>query len=271
MDVTNKDLKIKKIIIDLSESEIKNIAIWINKLNDIYSDGYRHKYSQILQTLICMEPESRDYLIVNLDILEQNVSKNGNEELISKFEKLYDHVSLEIIRLAQYRIYEKKESNLDAKVDTIQSQYKNINSEYNEMKPELDKMGKSINSAQVSYVSILGIFSSITFALFGGLNILSQVFSKITNLRDHNAFLGIMVIGGFVVFTVFNLLNMLLYSIGRIVDKDLVSRGCNKICKKDKCDCKWYKKAFVKYTHITILNITAIIFITIFLVAYLLE
>lgn len=262
----NKDNEVKKILKDLSENEVvdKDVATWVNRLKRLYSGGYRHKYSEILRTLIHMEPESRDYLIVNLDI----INKNKTSEIRDQFDKFYDHVSLEIIRLTQYKKYESKSNNLDIKIDNIEAQFKHIQNKISEENANLANLKKDMTSMQTSYISILGIFSSITFALFGGLNIISQIFSKITNLNDHNSFSGIMAIGGFVVLAIFNLLNMLMYSLGRIVGKDIISRKCEDSCYKQKCTCKWYKKVFIKYTHIAILNILMTIFIAVFLVVY---
>ncbi|PJI08308.1 MULTISPECIES: hypothetical protein [Clostridium] len=279
MAKNKKDVILENLISELAHDfdlNDKKLKRYVGRFNDLYSDGYRHEYSDITRVLFLIEKdEERDFLPEKIKNIEEQM---GDTEAAKSVRKLWDHINLENIRLFELR---KISKNAQDGLNSFGKQVNKINKEASKVQDDINKdidgihndinkFNKKMESAQISYISILGIFSSITFGLFGGLNILSQIFSRVTNLKDHDAFLGIMVIGGFVVFAIFNLLNLLLYSIGRIVDKDLVSRKCDKFCTKEKCDCTWYKKMFVKYTHIVIPNISIIIFMAIFLIAYLL-
>lgn len=274
----DKDTMLQELINELAHDfqlDEDKFKIYVKKFSDIYSDGYRHEYSSLTRVLFLLEKdEERDYLPEKIKNIKEKMEKGEAQKSIGK---LWDHINLENIRLVELRkisknaqdalnAFEKKVVTINDEATKVQD---NIKNDVEKIYDKMDKVDKKMESTQISYVSILGIFSSITFALFGGLNILSQVFSKITNLNDHSSFAGIMTVGGFIVFSIFNLLNMLLYSIGRIVEKDLISRNCKETCISEKCTCKWYKKIFIKYTHITVSNISIIIFTSIFLIVYL--
>lgn len=289
MTIQEKDKRLKQLIIELAHDYKLNddkFQKYVKEFTDIYTDDYRHEYSDITRVLFSIEKdEERDFLPQKIKDIRDKM-KDGNAK--KSVGKLWDHINLENIRSTELGRVSKNANdeirrisksanddliNFEKKVEDINQEntiaQEGIKGDIGVIQDDINKFNKKMESAQISYVSILGIFSSITFALFGGLNILAQIFSKITNLKDHDVFLGIMVIGGFVVFSIFNLLNILLYSIGRIVDKDLISTRCKDVCKKDKCDCKLNKKIFKKYPHIAITNISIIVFVIIFLVAYL--
>jgi hypothetical protein len=266
MDDKEKDKMLEELINNLAqdyELDDKKLKNYVTEFKKIYSDKYRHEYSNITRVLFSLsDDEQRDYLPEKIKNIRDQITDG---DVRKSLDKLWDHINLENIRSAELRkISVNAQRQLNTFENKINKTQEDIKDDVGEIYNKMDEVNKKMESAQISYVSILGIFSSITFALFGGLDILAQVFSKVTNLSDHNTFWGIMAIGGFVAFSIFNLLNVLLYSIGRIVNRDIISIKCGQTCEKYKnniCDCKWYKKIFVKYTYITILNIVFIIFI----------
>ncbi|KHD34432.1 hypothetical protein NL50_17300 [Clostridium acetobutylicum] len=274
MVISEKDKRLKEIITELAhdfELDDHKFQKYVEEFRYIYSNNYRHEYSDITRVLFSIEKdEERDFLPQKIKDIKDNISE---VEIKKGVNKLWDHINLENIRLRELRKISENARNdvkdFQNKVDEVNEQAQNTQVNVKKINKRVNQVNKKMETAQTSYVSILGIFSSITFALFGGLNILAQVFDKVANINNHNVFLGVMVIAGFVVFSIFNLLNLLLYSIGRIVNRDIISRQCSKSCNKSVCDCKLHKKLFIKYTHISIINITLIILICVFLITYL--
>lgn len=84
---------------DLNESEKEEI---VNKLEKIYEEKYRHKYSKIT-TIILNSTKDKEQtfmtLAQNIRILEQIIKDEKNKEIKLNLEKFYDHINLECIRL----------------------------------------------------------------------------------------------------------------------------------------------------------------------------
>lgn len=255
----NKDNKITDTLLKLSESRMKDIDYYIDIFKEIYKGDYRHKYSEILRFLINLNEEYRDYLSYNITILYEKInSPSKNHEFKSQFNKLYDHISLEAIRLAKYKAFEDKENMLSSKIESFNMKFIDSQSKLDKLNDKIVESTKKVDSTQTSFVSILGIFSSIIFTLFGGLNILSQTFSKVQDLTNEKHFWGVIIISMIVIFAVFNFLTLLLYSIGKFIDRTIISRQCQKSCMNEYCNCILVKKMFKKYPHITIPNIVII-------------
>ena len=88
-----------------------NLDAWINKLNRIYANEYRHSYSDIffkLQQIISQEPKSEvlEILGENLNVLGNRINEMAsiNSEdanyanTASGYKKFADHIRLEIGR-----------------------------------------------------------------------------------------------------------------------------------------------------------------------------
>lgn len=147
---------------DLNESEKEEI---VNKLEKIYEEKYRHKYSKII-TIILNSTKDKEQtfmtLAQNIRILEQIIKDEKNKEIKLNLEKFYDHINLECIRL--------QDSN--DKINRIKNVSKGLDRKYKELKENLNKQ-------QTQYITILGIFASIVLAFVGGLVFSTSALSNI--------------------------------------------------------------------------------------------
>ena len=69
-----------------------------------------------------------------------------------------------------------------------------LNKSIDEQQKQLNKQSRDL---QTSFMGILTIFTGVVFTLFGGLNILSQLFSRINNIAEPKELFGVLLIGVF--------------------------------------------------------------------------
>lgn len=74
------------------------------------------------------------------------------------------------------------QDNVEALNSDIQTLKNNLESSTNEFDKKVDER---MNSVYSGFVSVLGIFIAITFTLFGGMNLLSKIFSNIAKGATH--------------------------------------------------------------------------------------
>lgn len=219
------------------------------KLEQFYSYKERHEYSKISQIVFNLEDEKNEYLEFNLlSLIEQAENKNSSH--MKKYNKLYDHFRLSLTQkqfierhLQQLRNEhsEAQRQIMEAFYNTSASlqeiEYKStvqaeIMEEQSRQLKNLEKRSKKITS---DFVSILGIFSAVIFAAFGGLEILKNILGNIELVQTGKLLLfSSLTIGG-IVSLVFLLLNGLSKLTG------LKLRSCD--CESDMvCTCNVVQK-----------------------------
>ncbi|MGK0553857.1 hypothetical protein [Macrococcus capreoli] len=156
----------------------------------------------------------------NLEKLETEITRRqllNNSEAEKYVMKLLNHIELAI----------SQKSYILRNVDLLKDKIKLANDTVDEIK---DTKGK----IYTEFIAILGIFTSIIFAVFGGFNQISILGSNIsgTKLTRIFIFIPMIMLGiNFLVFISFN-------SISKLISKNISSCGC----KKDNCDCPFHKR-----------------------------
>ena len=260
-----KNLEIQELLRDfstvLTEADIRER---LSKLNIIYQDDFRHKYSQMLITIQNLEPSSRDILIMNFEkafeVLEKDKSILESEVIFKKFEKLYDHVMLDISRLSYIsKYYGKQDSELKEKFDRAQAEINNAIEKYNELKEKFEKTQAEMNNtilrhsdlddkiqrfssevtnAKSEYITILSILAAIMLAGIGGFSILGNFAGVLKEISLYRFFAGAAFLG----IILFNVVFMLIYMIARIIGKNIYTlcimnpEAPKKDCFNGECD-----------------------------------
>lgn len=150
----------------------------------IYKDGYRQRYSDLLQMLNRIADVDdlyrSDLLTTNLENLAEHVriSDEFSDETFLGITKLTDHISLEFQRNRDYvdlfkeidrvegeerRLISLVESRAVSKVDALEKQVKDARD--------------SVQSSKIELVAILSIFAAIVITFAGGLNYLGGAIS----------------------------------------------------------------------------------------------
>lgn len=172
--------KLKQILLFI----LDNINILIKQFDDIKTSiesefSNHEKFSKDVPNFVYLEKEGTDRKIEFKPEKLENVKKALN--------KLYDHISLELIRLDFFNSYlvkiddaDKKVNSLLPKIKQITEAQKNVDSLQSEIKKvkvaqgkvsalqsEISKLKTSIDNHKIEIVTILGIFASIVFAFAG--------------------------------------------------------------------------------------------------------
>ena len=140
--------------------------------------------------------------------------------------KLFDHISLELIRLDFFNSYlvkivdaDKKVNSLFLKIIQITEAQKNVDSlqsEIKKVKVAQSKLNTSIDNHKIEIVTILGIFASIVFAFAGAFSMSNSILSNFANAKSSSLFLYLVLTVGFIT----NILFYLFSFISKIHDKD---------------------------------------------------
>ena len=208
----DKRHELRMLLLDLSRNDSETeISNYVDRLRRIYSDDFRHFYSDIfgIITTIKNNEENRlDLLTLNIGRIFEFVEKNSNDEdFFLKIKKLYDHINLDISR---FNYTEKLVSELNGQSLSIKDEMMNLTQKTEKMQRE--------------YVTILGIFAAIILAFVSGLVFSTSVLTNVDKLPLCNLIFVMILIALFI----FNLLNLLLSFIRQINGIDL-SNGSGSI------------------------------------------
>lgn len=232
---------------DLRKKEIADC------IKEFYEKNKRHHYSGISSyVLYKLDDQDTEYLINNLVLFINYFKQNGMNEYAEKLEKMYDHVILETIR----KKYNEEQLKI-VKNYTDQSK-KDLELLFDEQEEKLKMIYGDI-------ISIVGIFSAVIIAFFGGINILGSALNNMHFVSKYRLIFVLLIVG----FIIFNIIFMLLYSISKLIKKEISSE-----CKKYFCDnCKgWYGLQIIqclkKYPIAYMFNLICIFFIILIIIAY---
>lgn len=172
----------------------KSLANYSRQFQEIYSDGYRQRYSEILDMLIDIDAYGDDdtegysdededcleVLSINLATLKEFVRTNIEEYGESTFfgiAKLSDHVDIEIHRYRDKKDMYYELSKNDDNVVALYEKIEDLDSKLSISLSDLDETHRAAEKLQMQMVAILGIFAAIVMAFSGGLDILGGAIS----------------------------------------------------------------------------------------------
>lgn len=268
MNEVDKKAELQELIESLCDvgfsKDTTKIDEWIQRLNKIYANKYRHTYSDIffkLQEIIAKsDSEVLETLGENLDVLKEKiellVSQNSDDEnlkiTLSGYKKLADHINLEIGR---YNFI--KNQFATATIPTVPStapitttidkeleeKLEKLSDDVNKMRPittqaqkELDRLDSRLESNKISSITTLTIFSAVVLAFSGGLTFEVGMLQGMASASAYRLVFVIALTG----FVLFNTIFALLYLVGKLAGKS-ISTKCRH-CSSDsnnsgKCTC----------------------------------
>lgn len=241
------------------------IESWIQNLNVIYANEYRHTYSDIffkVQSIISVsDSEVLEILGENLNVLYAEINKKHDENpadanlknTIFSYKKFADHINLEIGRFnfIKTQIPKLSENNnvaqttvpttqaddkLVAKVEELETAVNNIRPIATKAQSELDKLDSKLESNKISSITTLTIFSAVVLAFSGGITFEAGMLEGMAAASPYRLVFTIALTG----FILFNTIFALLYMVGKMAGKSL-----NGKCKY------WCENKYNDNTHIT--------------------
>lgn len=213
---------LEEIFSKLSEGIIPNVEDYdlIKQSIKLLSAEVRPQYSILTKFVYSRNDDERE----KLDILEMNlleIYKEAKEESVKKYvEKLIDHLNL---ALHQTQYIDQKLKIITEKMNITETRTQKINNIITKTYDTLQKMEKLKDEIYVQFVAILGIFATIIFAAFGGLNILNNILGNIKGVSVSKLF----ILSSISLAGINLLLFLLLESIAKITGKNLRHCGCN--------------------------------------------
>lgn len=161
-------------------------------------------------------------------ILEKNINIKC-EDVVNSLAKLYDHIALEEERLINNdkTVRESGEKLQNDLVYNFNAMANSITQKFNDMS----------NAQNANIMTIVGLFSAIIFVFFGGVTGLSSVIKGIFELSKKEDLAIPLIIIMFIGLMLFDIVFMLLYSIAKILNRDI-----GRMVFDGSYHCYWYEQ-----------------------------
>lgn len=228
-------------ILDKLKEPIEDTNVIVKALIEFYLVNERHRYAKVASYInkkAVDDEQVMSFIMLNINDIINDINKNSNlivsiidetkkgtqyegnnfqvENLRKNLEKLNDHIELEFDRAM---LSQKREKQT----------FSNILVEYNKIANESkqsieDKANRIEEKLSNTVISVLGIFSAIIIAFFGGLNVLGNIFTHISN--SGVSIYRLIFMSCLTGFIVFNIIFMLLHFISKMLDKN-IGRFCD--------------------------------------------
>lgn len=225
--------ELKKYLLEMSltcmeEAEIRKMAM---KCKSLYSDGFRHNYSEFFPFIVDIAKDdslySIDYLSNNLEALRTLVEQdyiNGEKEfkgLYRPLSKLRDHLNLEIGRYSYYSTSEQKVRDLEKRNQSLQNELQLATQDLKEARDR-------VSSVQTDLIAVLSIFAAIVLTFSGNMSLLGNAFSSIANVSVLKSVFFVLLCG----FVVCNSIFLMMYMVAKITKRNIYAK-----CRSEKCTC----------------------------------
>lgn len=226
----HKYSEISKVIYDFKDESIDILRINLEIIKEfVDEDGNLELHSKIdklvdhanlaeyQRALIENMGKETNFLIRNYQVQLTNTRKEFDEARneLSRTKEQFETVNKDL-KEAQKQFVEENTKLEEAQKSTL--------AYYEEVSEQVQKLEKGTSNIYTQFVTILGIFSSIIFAAFGGFQILQHTFGNIANVRVGKliTFSSLIMIGIVV------LLLILLNGISKLSNTNVRSCGCKK-------------------------------------------
>lgn len=202
----DQQTSLHKILTELADQNTRlneTQATWyLSRLKELYQNGFRHHYSGIYGVITRIDAEDQQ----DLEILQRNIQTiydkslevSSDEDFKARLEKLYDHINLDIARIAYAKEINRRQEDRDRTT-----------------RVELTKLAERAQGMQRDYITILGIFASIIITFVAGIGVSGSVLNNIDKVSIYRLTFVILLLALFLS----NLLNLLLNFIKHV-------RGC---------------------------------------------
>lgn len=226
---------------------------WVSKLNKVYSNEYRHTYSDIffkIQQIMsdtlsnndASDTEVLEVLGENLNVLgnridelaAQNSDDANYKDTVSGYKKFSDHIRLEIGR---YNFIKSRFTGTaaDGNSGKATDKHSTIDTErilkleravdatrpiVAQAQKQLDSLDEKLESNKISSITTLTIFSAVILAFSGGITFESGIFQGMVASTSYRLVFTIALSG----FILFNTIFALLYLVGKMAGKRISTK-----------------------------------------------
>ncbi|WP_338660964.1 hypothetical protein [Paraclostridium sordellii] len=195
----------------ISNTEVKQILLNLqngefNKLDSTKPDGDKPKYDFILNYITELDADARD-----------SININGRKYLSDDEESINDNIS----QIINYSLLEIPRANefdkFKDQAQSSQSQLRSLRSQIIEERNKIKQYEERVEKIQSEFISILSIFAAIFIAFFGGVQMLGSIMTAIKNSNFYVLSMATIIVG----LILFNIIYMLLYTVGKIINRNI--------------------------------------------------
>lgn len=219
----------------MDDVAIRNIVI---KFKALYTDGFRHNYSEFFSLIVEFSKDdnsySLDYLSNNLQAARDLVELDfvaGEKEFKGLYKpllKLSDHLNLEIGRYSYYSISEQQVKDLEKRNQALQLELRETTEKLDRATCQLGAAEKKVSSVQTELISVLSIFAAIVLTFSGSMSMLGNALTGMQNTRVFKAVFFVLLCG----FILCNTIFLMMYLVGKITGRNIYAH-----CKSKDCTC----------------------------------
>lgn len=205
---------------ELSEDDEKDIIV---TLVNIYKDPeFRHSYAELSKYCQKIMPDQRDMLVdmldMVLDVLDKKTDKKSKQAK-KGIGKLADHLELEGLRLTRMEAIELLSDGIIYLQEETRRLIDKNKNESVKITKSITKTQKDIANMNLQVISVLGVFSAIVVAFFGGFSYFTSIFDNLNVLSIAKAAFFTALIG----LVIFNIIVILLLALSRLLERPLFS------------------------------------------------
>lgn len=191
----------------------RDLTAYFERLKNIYVLDFHHQYSKLFEVVNnVFDDEDKDVTVFqeNLKTFRKFIMSlcpdTDAERLLKIFDKLRDHISLEISRRENLK-------NQNDQMIKLQDKYNELEGKATELKKEIERFSKM----QIDFVAILSIFAAVVVAFSSGSNYMLNAISTVSRAFTKEIVFIILICGLILMDTLF----MLIYFIGSIIKRSI--------------------------------------------------
>ena len=255
----DKEAQLEDILKELArlicDDDDPRIMQYIEKLQSIYSDGFRHNYSQFFRIVTELYENANNaesntsLLLENLTNIKRNVDMmyGQNDNFRKSIDKLWDHVNLEISRCD----YTRTSTKIDSVAYKIEQIEKKMEKALETARKNTEDAQERIARIQSEFVGILGIFATVVMVFSGSFTLLGGSFSQISETSLNRLVIMTSIVGVILFNTVF----ILLYIISKMIGRNIYSHCKSTYCHECDGNCNIINRLKKRFPYMFWLNV----------------
>lgn len=265
---TKRQEELEQLLIEMSQTPLEEgdpqISDFASRLQALYVQNFRHRYSSFFRMLVDIDGEELDgnleYLSNNIIIIREYVDRNCTsgdgtyKSLYKPLMKLSDHLNLEIARYNHFvgqnkEIEALKQQNHElqkqlrattdelvaatTKLDEANTRFTGAETKLNNAETKLmrshRKVKKSLSSIHIDIIAVLSIFASIVLTFSGSMTVLGSALTGMQEVHAFKATFFVLLCG----FVLGNVIFLMMHLVGKLTGRSIYAP-----CKTENCSCE---------------------------------
>lgn len=246
----------------MEDDEVESIII---KLQEIYSNNFRHNYSMFFPIIIDVAKEGNsldlDFLSNNIDraraLVEEDYLSAMVENIYPRYKGLYrplsklsDHINMEIARYNYYLVNNQKTTDLEQKNQELQNKIETASGELKLAKVRVEKV-------QTELIAVLSIFAAVVITFSGSFSFIGQALIGMNSSPFFKSVFFVLLCG----VVVFNTIFVMMYTVSKITGRSIYTRCKNNDCEGQidgKEQCSGIKRIIKRMPYVFWVNVLII-------------